>query len=87
MEEVRIRGLAVLACIGASLIPNATGQIVMILLGGIFGLFFLSSDKALPASELTFQLNKRSGIGVLLVFFILLTLLPLLSLYTRSYPL
>ncbi|MBA2708975.1 MAG: chromate efflux transporter [Tatlockia sp.] len=79
--------LAVLACVGASLIPNAAGQILMILLGGIFGLFFLSSDKALPASELTFQLNKRSGIGVLLLFFILLTLLPVLSLYTRSYPL
>ncbi len=34
-----------------------------------------------------FQLKKGSGIGVLLLFFILLTLLPLLSLYTRSYPL
>ena len=79
--------LAVLVCIGASLIPNAAGQILMILLGGIFGLFFLSSNKALPTSELTFQLNKRSGIGVLLLFFILLTLLPVLSLYTRSYPL
>lgn len=79
--------LAVLACIGASLIPNAAGQILMILLGGIFGLFFLSSDKALPTSELTFQLKKRSGIGVLLIFFILLTLLPLMSLYTRNYPL
>ncbi|KTC72149.1 chromate transporter [Legionella birminghamensis] len=79
--------LAVLACIGASLIPNAASQILIILLGGIFGLFFLSSDKALPTSELTFQLKKRSGISVLLLFFILLTLLPLLSLYTRSYPL
>jgi chromate transporter len=83
-DKTRV-SLAVLACIGASLIPNSAGQILMILLGGIFGLFFLSSDKALPTSELTFQLKKRAGIGVLLIFFILLTLLPLLSL--RSYPL
>ncbi len=79
--------LAVLACIGASLIPNSAGQILMILLGGIFGLFFLSSDKALPTNELTFQLNKRSSIGVLFLFFILLTLLPILSMYIKSYPL
>jgi len=77
---------AVLACIGASLIPNAAGQILMILLGAIFGLFFLSADKTLPNSELTFQLKKRAGIRVLVLFFILLTLLPILSLYTRSYP-
>ncbi|WP_238400463.1 chromate efflux transporter [Legionella bononiensis] len=79
--------LAVLACIGASLIPNAIGQLVMILLGGIFGLFFLSPTKDLPTNELTFQLGKRSGIVVLVIFFIVLTLVPLLSLCVTNYPL
>lgn len=78
--------LAILACIGASLIPGVIGQILVILLGGIFGLFFLSSTKALPTNELTFQLSKSTGVCVLLFFFILLTLLPILSLYTGSYP-
>ncbi|HAT1926167.1 TPA: chromate efflux transporter [Legionella pneumophila] len=78
--------LAVLACIGSSIIPYASGQIAMIVLGGLFGLFFLSPEKSLPTSELTVKLSRRTGIIVLLTFFILLTLLPLMSFYITSYP-
>lgn len=79
--------LAVFACIGSSIIPYASGQILMIVLGGIFGLFFLSSEKSLPASELTVNLSRKTGIILLLIFFILLALLPFLSFYIVSYPL
>ncbi len=79
--------LAVLTCIGSSMIPHASGQILMILIGGFFGLFFLSPKKSLPPSELTVNLSKRTGIIVLLVFFIVLTLLPWLSSYLANYPL
>lgn len=77
--------LAVLACIGSSIIPYASGQIAMIVLGGLFGLFFLSPEMSLPTSELRINLSRRTGIIVLLTFFILLTLLPLLSFYIASY--
>lgn len=78
---------AVLACIGSSIIPYASGQIVMIVIGAILGLLFLSPAKVLPTSELTFNLSKRTGIVVLLIFFLLLTLLPIFSFYIESYTL
>lgn len=78
--------LAVLACIGSSIITCAVGQILMIILGGIFGLFFLSPENSLPASGLTVKLSRRTGIIVLFGFFILLTILPFLSFYIASYP-
>ncbi|TAL58894.1 MAG: chromate efflux transporter [Legionella sp.] len=78
--------VAVLACIGSSLIPNASGQVLMIIIGGILGLFFLSPEKSLPSSELAVKLTKRTGMTVLLCFFMLLALLPFLSFYIASYP-
>lgn len=78
--------LAVVACIGSSVIPYASGQILMIVIGGIFGLFFLSPQQLLPKSELAVTHTRRTGIIVLLVFFIVLTLLPFLSFYIASYP-
>ncbi|MCE0723207.1 MULTISPECIES: chromate efflux transporter [Legionella] len=85
-DKIRV-SLAALACIGSSIIPYASGQILMIIIGGLFGFFFLSSEKSLPTSELTIKLSRRIGIIVLLTFFILLTLLPLLSFYITNYPL
>ncbi|AWN73264.1 chromate efflux transporter [Legionella anisa] len=79
--------IAVLACIGSSIIPYASGQVAMIVLGGLFGLFFLSPEKSLPTSELTVRISRRTGGIVLLTFFILLTLLPILSFYIASYSL
>ena len=40
--------VAVLACLGSSIIPDASGQVLMIVIGGFFGLFFLRPEKALP---------------------------------------
>ncbi|HIA1347567.1 TPA: chromate efflux transporter [Legionella anisa] len=79
--------IAVLACIGSSIIPYSSGQVAMIVLGGLFGLFFLSPEKSLPTSELTVRISRRTGGIVLLTFFILLTLLPILSFYIASYSL
>ncbi len=79
--------VAVLACIGSSAIPHASGQILMIVLGGLFGLLFLSPKQSLPPSELTVNLSRRAGIIILLVFFIVLTLLPWFSFYIANYPL
>lgn len=84
-DKTRV-SLAVLACIGSSIIPYASGQILMIVIGGIFGLLFLSPEHSLPTSGLVVTLSRRTGIIVLLVFLILLTLLPFLSFYIASYP-
>lgn len=77
--------LAVFACIGASLIPSAFGQIVMILSGGVLGLIFLTPDKKLPESELTVPLSRQNGRIFLVIFFILLFGLPLISVYIPYY--
>lgn len=85
-DRIRV-SLAVLACIGSSIAPYASGQVIMIVMGGLFGLLFLSPEKSLPTSELIVPLSKSAGIIVLLTFFILLILLPLLSFYTKNYSL
>lgn len=79
--------LAVFACIGSSIIPYAAGQILMIIIGGIFGLLFLHLNQSLPTSELVINISKRTGIFLLISFIILLIFLPILSSYTINYPL
>lgn len=79
--------LAVFACIGSSIIPYAAGQILMIIIGGIFGLLFLHPNQSLPTSELVINISKRTGIFLLIFFIILLIFLPILSSYTINYPL
>ncbi|ARB93956.1 chromate efflux transporter [Legionella longbeachae] len=79
--------LAVFACIGSSIIPYAAGQILMIIIGGIFGLLFLHPNQSLPTSELVINISKRTGIFLLISFIILLIFLPILSSYTINYPL
>lgn len=79
--------LAVFACIGSSIIPYAAGQILMIIIGGIFGLLFLHPKQVLPTSELVINISKRTGVSLLIVFFMLLIFLPILSSYTTNYPL
>ncbi|QEY52067.1 chromate efflux transporter [Legionella longbeachae] len=79
--------LAVFACIGSSIIPYAAGQILMIIIGGIFGLLFLHPNQSLPTSELVINISKRTGIFLLISFIMLLIFLPILSSYTINYPL
>lgn len=85
-DKTRV-SLAVFACIGSSIIPYAAGQILMILIGGIFGLLFLHPKQALPTSELVINISRRTGISLLFFFFILLIFLPILSSYTTNYSL
>ncbi|WP_115708821.1 chromate efflux transporter [Legionella sainthelensi] len=85
-DKTRV-SLAVFACIGSSIIPYAAGQILMIIIGGIFGLLFLHPKQVLPTSELVINISRRTGISLLFFFFILLIFLPILASYTTSYPL
>lgn len=77
--------LAVLSCVGISLIHGSFGQLLMIFIGGMIGLIFFTPAKNLPAYELSVPLKKCSGLIILLLFFVLLTLLPLLSYYSNNY--
>ncbi|KTD59752.1 chromate transporter [Legionella sainthelensi] len=85
-DKTRV-SLAVFACIGSSIIPYAVGQILMIIIGGIFGLLFLHTKQALPTSELVINIRRGTGIFLLFFFFILLIFLPILASYTANYPL
>lgn len=77
--------LAIVSCIGTSLIPSAMGQLAMIIIGGAWGFIFFSPIKELPHSELQVQLKKHTSFFVLSAFFILLAVSPLLAYYTHNY--
>lgn len=68
---------AVLAALAVTLLPSAWMQILVMIAGGILGVFFLKSDQALPHSALPACSSKTLGLLFLAVFFLLLFVLPL----------
>src|SRR5690606_38633792 len=67
--------------IGAMLIPFAFGQVLVIAIGGLIGLVWLSA-KVGPVEEdasLTIAVSQRAAILFLAIFFALLVLLPFLA--------
>nr|HAT8714657.1 chromate efflux transporter [Legionella jordanis] len=79
--------MAVLACIGSSIMPYASGQILMMIAGGLFGLLFLTPKSSPYPRERLVNTGKHKGVMLLLVFFILLVALPILSSAKQPYPL
>lgn len=73
--------IAVIGMIGAMLIPFAFGQVLVIAIGGLIGLVWLSA-KVGPVEEdasLTIAVSQRAAILFLAIFFALLVLLPFLA--------
>ncbi len=72
--------IAVAGMIGAMLIPFASGQLMVILGGGLAGLVWLR-DEAPPHGEelMAIPVGRPAAILALLVFFLLLAILPVVS--------
>jgi chromate transporter len=67
----------------SSALGGIAGQILVIVLGGVIGYFFLKSKNLLPHNLTNFHLTKRIGSLFLFTFLLLLFLLPILnSIYT-----
>lgn len=77
--------LAVMAALGASLIPGAFGQVGVIALGALAGWMWLRADAALPHSPYPVRYGKRAGVAILLVFGGLLFLLPTIATQNGGY--
>jgi len=71
--------IAVLAAIMASIAASATGQVGIIILGGIVGCLFLRTSDQLPHIPFTTNSSKKVGILFLSLFFIILFLSPIIS--------
>lgn len=71
--------LALFSAMLATAFSSGFGQILAIILGGLFGLILVKDDKALPLEPLKTSLNKKSGVFFLSLFFLLLFLLPLFA--------
>lgn len=69
--------VAVLACILTLLIPSAWAQIIVMVLGGIVGVFFLKKSSPLPHVPFKSPLSKKTAIFSLTIFAFLLLALPL----------
>lgn len=77
--------LAVMAALGASLIPGAFGQVGVIALGALAGWMWLRADAALPHSPYPVRYGKRASVAILLVFGGLLFLLPTIATQNGGY--
>lgn len=77
--------LAVMAALGASLIPGAFGQVGVIVLGALAGWMWLRADAALPHSPYPVRYGKRASVAILLVFGGLLFLLPTIATQNGGY--
>lgn len=82
-DRIRI-SIAIGCAILTLLIPTAIGQITIILIAGIFGFFYYKNDAIEPAPELKLSFGKKTGIISWVLFFTLLTLLPLLKPFVQS---
>ncbi len=73
--------IAVVAMIGAMLIPGALGQVLVILAGGLIGLVWLRNSGDTPAEHepLAAGVDRRTALLCLGAFFALLVLLPLVA--------
>jgi chromate transporter len=73
--------IAVLGMIGAILIPNAVGQMLVILAGGLIGLIWLrpAVEAAEEDESLALAIRRRTAVLFLAVFFALLVVLPILA--------
>ena len=77
-------GIAVLAATGTCLLPFAFGQVLMIGVGALLGVLFLSEQVELPHNPLEFRITKNAAAAILSVFILLLCGLPILARATTS---
>lgn len=77
--------LAVAAAVVAGSIPGVSGQVGVILAGGVIGWLWLSPEASLPHSPLSVPLRKRTGTLALAAYFTLLLLLPSAAAQNGSY--
>ncbi|MET1014016.1 MAG: chromate efflux transporter [Paenisporosarcina sp.] len=69
--------VAIIAAAATLLIPTAWGQILIIILAGLFGILYYQNEKAPEAVYMPLQFGKRTGIVAWILFFSLLILLPI----------
>lgn len=75
--------IAILAAIFTLLLPSAIGQLSIIAVAGVIGVFLYKNQEFPNVREMNVSIQKKSGIAALSVFFILLFGLPLLRQITQ----
>lgn len=76
--------VAMIAAAATLLIPTAWGQILIIVLAGIFGVMYYKNEKAPEAVEMPLSFGKKTGIIAWILFFALLILLPLFRPFVQA---
>lgn len=82
-DRIRI-SIAIVCAILTLLIPSAVGQIGIIILSGLFGYFYYKKETIEPAAKITLTFGKKTGIISWILFFGLLTLLPIFKPFIQS---
>jgi chromate transporter len=83
--DAKRASLAVASAIVLAFIPGIAGQVGVIVMAGIIGWLWLSSDANLPHSPLDIPVSKRTGTALLGLLSVALVVLPLLATEDTSY--
>lgn len=78
--------ITLLAAAVVIILPPAIGQVIVIVLAGLIGMFFLLSSQAAVTHEIDISISKNTGIVALILFFTLLICLPFVAKTAQSYP-
>jgi chromate transporter len=76
--------VAMIAASATLLIPTAWGQIMIIILAGLFGVFFYKNDAVPESVDMPLSFGRKTGIAAWILFFGLLILLPLFRPFVQA---
>lgn len=76
--------VAIIAAITTLLIPTSWGQILIIVLAGLFGVIFYRNEKVPNTVSMPLTISKKTGVIAWILFFALLILLPLFRPFVQA---
>jgi len=82
-DRIRIT-VAMIAAAGTLLVPTAWGQILIIILAGLFGVFYYRNEEKPEVVDMPLTFGRKTGIIAWVLFFTLLIVLPIFRPFVQS---
>lgn len=76
--------VAMIAAAGTLLVPTAWGQILIIILAGLFGVFYYRNEEKPEVVHMPLTFGRKTGIIAWVLFFTLLIVLPIFRPFVQS---
>lgn len=77
-------GIAFISCFVSLILPSSLVQLAILFVGGLIGVFFLSTHNQLPHTPFESKFSKKISFALLIGFFVILLVLPLVAQLTNN---